>query len=152
MEINWEALIAGLALILSTYSFFSSQKTNRELNRQQKEINNLILKKEEEYFEEKKKAKFTAYVVKNSNHYKVHITNQGQGTAKDTRIEILIDDKYKNYFFDIDQIFPMKEIRTGQVAKIGYSRGMDFPSKFNILIKWNDEDGKDKEDEIEVIT
>lgn len=151
MSLNWEILLSAIAVSISAYSFFSSRKLNLEINKQQLQINELLLAKEKEYSEEKNKAKFRAFILDQGNHYQVNITNQGKATARNLNVEIIIDRRYQDYFYNLDQLFPMT-LNAGQTTKISYSRGMDFPSKFTILLTWDDEYGEENKEEIELTT
>ena len=149
-NLNWELILAALAVAISGYSFFSSKKLNNEIAKQQLQINELLLAKEKEYLNEQNKAEFRAYKTGDRNDYTLIITNQGKADAKNVCLEILINEEYKNNFWDIEQIFPMN-ISAGHTGKIRYTRGMQFPSKFIAKITWDDEHGKNKIKEIEIV-
>ena len=51
-NLNWELILAALAVAISGYSFFSSKKLNNEIAKQQLQINELLLAKEKEYLNE----------------------------------------------------------------------------------------------------
>lgn len=151
MSLNWELILSAIAVSISAYSFFSSRKMNIEINKQQLQINKLLLAKEQEYLEEKNKAKFRAFIQDHRNHYQLTIVNQGKATAKNLQLEIIIDEKYKGHFYNINDVFPIS-LNAGQTAKVSYSRGMDFPSKFIASLSWDDEYGKANKEEIELTT
>lgn len=151
MSLDWELLLSAIAVSISAYSFFSSRKLNQEINKQQLQINKLLLAKEQEYSEEKNKAKFRAFIQENRNHYQLNIVNQGKAIARNLNLEIIIDDKYKGGFYNLNELFPIT-LNPGQTAKVRYSRGMDFPIKFIAYLTWDDEYGKANKEEIELTT
>lgn len=151
MNINWEIILSAIAVGISGYSFLSSRKNNQKLMNQQIQINELLLKKEQEYIEEKNQAKFRAFTTGEKGNYVLTVVNQGQATAKNLTLEILIEDKYKNSFYNIDDIFPIN-LNANQTAKTNYSRGMNFPSKFKIRLKWQNNSEKSHEEILEVMS
>lgn len=151
MSLNWELILSAIAVSISAYSFFSSKKMNTEINKQQLQINKLLLDKEQEYLEEKNKAKFLAFIKDQRNHYQLTIVNQGKATAKNLQLEIIIDENYKDHFYNINNVFPIN-LNAGQTAKVSYSRGMDFPNKFIAALTWDDEYGEANTESIELTT
>lgn len=147
-NLNWELVIAAMALIISTIGMFSSRKLNRELGEQQLLINELQITREKQQIEEQGKADFRAFVTGSNGKYSLHISNQGED-AKNVMIEILIDQEYKNSFFDLDSVFPIN-LNKGQKATIRYSRGYNFPSKFKIQLTWDDKNQKNSSKEIDI--
>lgn len=151
MDINWEIILSAMAVGISGYSFLSSRKTNQKLMDQQIQINELLLKKEQEYIEEKNQAKFKAFTTGEKSNYVLTVVNQGQAMAKNLSLEVLIEDEHKNSFYNIDDIFPIN-LSAKHTAKTNYSRGWHFPSKFKIKLKWEDNNGKDHEEILEVMS
>ncbi|WP_313390907.1 hypothetical protein [Acinetobacter sp.] len=158
MDINWEltisaisAIIAGLSIGFSVYSFFSFKKLNKKVLEQQLEINHLLITKEQKYSNEQNKADFRAYTIGSKANYQLILTNVGKATAENVYLEILIDSKYRGHFWNIDNIFPMN-IVSGHSGKLSYSRGMDFPSKFTVRISWDDQLKKQNSKDIEIVS
>ena len=151
MNINWEIILSAVAVGISGYSFLSSRRINQKLMNQQLQINELLLKKEQEYIEEKNQAKFKAFTTGEKSNYVLTIVNQGQATAKNLSLEVLIEDKHKNSFYNIDDIFPI-DLSAKHIAKTNYSRGWHFPSKFKIKLKWDDNNGGTHEEIMEVMS
>ena len=149
MSLDWEIILSTIAVSISAYSFLSSRKLTLEINKQQLQINELLLTKEKEYFEEKSKAKFRAFILNQGNHFQINITNQGKANARNLHLEIIIDERYKGDFYNIDKLLPMN-LNTGQTTKIGYARRIDFPNKFAILLTWDDEYRKGNKEQIEL--
>ena len=151
MNINWEIVLSAIAVGISGYSFLSSRKNNQKLMNQQIQINELLLKKEQEYIEEKNQAKFKAFTTGEKSNYVLTIVNQGQATAINLTLEVLIEDEHKNSFYNIDDIFPIN-LSAKNTAKTNYSRGWHFPSKFKIRLKWQDSNEKSHEEILEVMS
>lgn len=151
MNINWEIVLSAIAVGISGYSFLSSRKNNQKLMNQQIQINELLLKKEQEYIEEKNQAKFKAFTTGEKSNYVLTIVNQGQATAINLTLEVLIEDEHKNSFYNIDDIFPIN-LSAKNTAKTNYSRGWNFPSKFKIRLKWQDNNEESHEEILEVMS
>lgn len=157
MNINWEltiavisTLFAGISIVFSMYSFFSFRKLNKKIIEQQIEINTLLLNKETENINEKNKAEFRAYTTKSSKSNHLIITNVGKAIAENTHLEILIEPSYSNYFYNIDEIFPIN-LSPHHSSKVMYSSSLDFPSKFTIKLTWDDQYKKNNQQNIEVV-
>lgn len=158
MNINWEltvagvsALFAGISIVFSIYSFFSFKRLNKRVLEQQIEVNNLLIIKENDYYKGQNKAVMRAYKTGSNSSYQLILTNSGKATAENVHLEILIDQKYRGYFADIDEIFPMN-IVSGHSGKLSYSRCVSFPRKFALRITWDDQFQKGNSIDIEIVS
>lgn len=158
MDINWEitiagisAIFAGISIVFSIYSFFSFKKLNKKILEQQVEINSLLITKEKDHSDEQNKAEIRVYKTGSNSSYQLIVTNSGKATAENVYLEILIEKKYRGYFGDIDEIFPMN-IVSGHSGKLSYSRCMDFPRKFTLRITWDDQFQKSNSRDIEIVS
>ena len=73
--------------------------------------------------------------------------NDGLTTAKDFNLEIKMEESILNHFPDINEKLPI-DLKPTREVKILYTGWIDAPKRLKTQITWNDENGKNIEDEI----
>ena len=73
--------------------------------------------------------------------------NDGLTTAKDFNLEIKMEESILNHFPDINEKLPI-DLKPTREVKILYTGGVDAPKRLETQITWNDENGKNTEDEV----
>lgn len=148
MEISSGDVIAAMALLLSIYATWQSNKSKRqeeELLDVQKKVNALILEKEKRELLQATRADLSAsFISIGSKKHRLKIFNKGKATATDIHIdfpdgnEVIIDS-------DIREKFPLAIMEPGQSVELLAAVLMETRRKHVIRLTWLDTDGGKQE-------
>lgn len=135
-------LIAGLALLLSTYATWqtvSFNKKQKSLVESQEKLNKLLLEKEHEGVIRDKSADLGASFIKlGSSKYRLKIWNKGSSTARNVRIEFPEGNDIINNAEVIEK-FPMESLEKHQSVELIASVHIQTKRKHVIRLIWEDD-------------
>jgi hypothetical protein len=109
-KIDWQSVIAALALLFSIYTFWKQYRLGKEQAVQQKQLNDLMIAKELVEAQNTKKADVSANLIKvGENNYRVKVLNRGKAEARNVRIE---DSASGSYLIeqDVKSKFPLERL------------------------------------------
>jgi hypothetical protein len=133
MQINPGDVIAGIALLLSSYATWKATK-----------LNNLLLKKEANEALNIKKADLGASFINYIKTHKLKIWNKGKAAARNVMLEF----PEGNDFLiqeEIDRKFPLELLDAFQSVELIAVVHMGTKSKHPIRLIWSDDSGERNE-------
>ena len=143
MNIDWQTIVALLALAFSVYTFRKAQnlaEKQAELVKGQKRLNDLWVAKEESEVRNAKRADVSANLVRLPKGAQVKVFNKGKAEARNVRIEFNEDE---SIFIrsDVDSKFPLERLEPQQGVDLIAAVHMSSPSKIPLKLLWDDDHG-----------
>ena len=154
----YEGLSLTVALLAALISFVSLYRTHRvsvrqiDLQRVQADLakfqHELLLKEEAA----KTRADIRVEVVKRGKGHRMVFKNVGKGAAREVFFEPVLPDDGESFLVDseIEELFPISQLRPGQDASMIIAITLGSPSRFVVKISWLGETGQREVQEIEV--
>ncbi|WP_262021740.1 hypothetical protein [Vibrio quintilis] len=148
MDFGYSEVVSTLALALSIYSMYKSNKFNehqKEVNENQDALNKRLLAKEEGEILKSKKADIGARIIKLSQgKYKLKVFNSGANAAKNVRLEFPDGDELGASSSMADK-FPYEILEPRDGTELWVSSCLGTRSKHKVLVKWEDDFSKSNE-------
>lgn len=148
MTVTAGDIIAGLALLLSTYATLQAinfNKKQKSLAEVQEKLNNLLLEKERTQAVSDKQADLGASFVKLGKYqYRLKVYNKGNVSARNVRLKfpegnnVLIES-------EIDEKFPLECLERYQSVELIAAVDFQTKSKHTICLVWDDDVKKHNE-------
>lgn len=140
-SIDWQTIVAGLALIFSVYTFRKTQNLAEkqvELVEDQKRLNRLLLAKEQEAAVSSKRADLSARLVKLGKGYSVKVFNRGNAVARNVRL-LVPDGTTLLIQSDVDAKFPLEHLEPQSGVDLIARVYIGSASKQSLSIFWEDD-------------
>ncbi|GAB4228026.1 MAG: hypothetical protein Kow0032_07850 [Methyloligellaceae bacterium] len=135
-------IVAVIALLLSGYAIWTTQKFNKRqlsLIESQEELNKRLLAQDESDALEARKADVGAkYVKLGSSKYKLRVFNKGKAVARNVRIEFP-DGESSVPASELREKFPMEILEQHGSVDLIAAVSMDTPSKQTAVLRWEDD-------------
>lgn len=147
-EIDWQTVVAALALVFSYYTFRRTQRIAEKqagLVEDQKRLNQLLLAKEQEAASTAKRADVSARMIKMANGYRVKVFNRGNVDARNVRI-LIPEETTLLIRSDVQAKFPLERLEPQAGVELIATVHLGSPGKQSISLMWDDEhaDGNTK--------
>lgn len=143
MDIDWQTVVALLALLFSVYTFRRTHnlaEKQADLIEDQKRLNQLWLAKEETEAENTKGADVSANLIRLGKGARVKIFNKGKSEARNIRI-LDVEQCAVLVKTDAESKFPLERLEAQQGVDLIASIHLGSPSKVPLTLAWDDNRG-----------
>ena len=146
LGIDWQSVVALLALAFSVYTFRRTHnlaQKQAELLEDQKRLNRILVEKEETEAANAKRADVSARMVRELKGSKVKVFNAGKASARNVRL--VFDESSEGVRLLNREIFPLEILEPQQGVNLPAAVYLGSPAKTAITLIWDDGTGDNHE-------